>query len=79
MQRAELFDYKEPQDDDGQAGIQEVLPPLPQAHAAQGSEIDLGIENFCDLVIEEPLRRSKLPNHSMTKLLNQIQGRKLNG
>jgi hypothetical protein len=39
LQRAELFDDKEPEDDDGTAGVQEILPPLPQAHAAQGSEI----------------------------------------
>jgi len=39
LQRAELFDHQEPEDDDGAAGIQEILPPLPQAHAAQRSEI----------------------------------------
>jgi hypothetical protein len=39
LQRAELFDDQEPEDDDGAAGIQEILPPLPQAYAAQGSEI----------------------------------------
>jgi hypothetical protein len=39
LQRAELFDHQEPEDDDGTAGIQEILQPLPQAHAAQRSEI----------------------------------------
>jgi hypothetical protein len=39
LQRAELFDHQEPEDDDGAAGVQEVLPPLPQAHAAQRSEV----------------------------------------
>jgi hypothetical protein len=39
LQRAELFDHQEPEDDNGTAGVQEVLPPLPQAHAAQRSEI----------------------------------------
>jgi hypothetical protein len=39
VQGAELLDHEEPEDDDGPAGIQKVLPPLPQAHAAQGSEI----------------------------------------
>jgi hypothetical protein len=35
MQRAELLDHEEPQNDAGPAGIEKVLPPLPQAHAAQ--------------------------------------------
>jgi hypothetical protein len=39
LQRAELFDYQEPEDDDRAAGAQEILPPLPQAHAAQRSEV----------------------------------------
>jgi hypothetical protein len=39
LQRAELFDHQEPEDDDGATGVQEVLQPLPQAHAAQGSEV----------------------------------------
>ena len=42
VQRAELFDHEEPQDDDRAAGIQEVLPPLPQAHSALRSEIKQG-------------------------------------
>jgi hypothetical protein len=48
LQRAELFDHQEPEDDDGTAGIQEVLQPLPQAHAAQRSEI---IERVGDFAI----------------------------
>jgi hypothetical protein len=48
LQRAELFDHQEPEDDDGAAGVQEVLPPLPQAYAAQGSEV---IERLGDRVI----------------------------
>jgi hypothetical protein len=39
LQRAELFDHQEPEDDDRAARVQKVLPPLPQAHAAQRSEI----------------------------------------
>jgi hypothetical protein len=39
LQRAELFDHQEPEDDDGAAGAEKILPRLPQAHAAQGSEV----------------------------------------
>jgi hypothetical protein len=39
LQRAELLDDQEPEDDDRTVGIQEILQPLPQAHAAQRSEI----------------------------------------
>jgi hypothetical protein len=48
LQRAELFDHEKPEDDDRAAGIQEILPPLPQAYAAQGSEV---IERLSDRVI----------------------------
>jgi hypothetical protein len=34
MQRAELFDDEEPEDDSGPARAEEVLPALPQAYAA---------------------------------------------
>jgi hypothetical protein len=65
LQRAELFDDKEPEDDDRAAGVQEILPPLPQAHAAQRSEIDLVIGKFCNLVIE-----TRKVRFQITKLLN---------
>jgi hypothetical protein len=39
VQRAELFDYKEPEDNTGPAGAEKILPAMPQAHAAQRSEI----------------------------------------
>jgi len=34
LQRAELFDDQEPEDDNGTAGVQEILQPLPQTYAA---------------------------------------------
>jgi hypothetical protein len=37
LQRAELFEDQEPQDDAGPSGTEEVLQPVPQAHAAQRS------------------------------------------
>jgi hypothetical protein len=39
LQRAELFDDEEPQDDAGSAGPEEVLQPVPQAYVAQRSEV----------------------------------------
>jgi len=69
LQRAELFDHQEPEDNDGTAGVQEILQPLPQAYAAQGSEI---IERLSDRVILrlKNLARQVL-NHSMTRSQNQ--------
>jgi hypothetical protein len=46
LQRAELFDHQEPEDHDGAAGVEEILPRLPQAHAAQGSEVIDGLLNL---------------------------------
>jgi hypothetical protein len=46
LQRAELFDHEEPENDDGTAGIQEILQPLPQAHAAQRSEIAVASDQW---------------------------------
>jgi hypothetical protein len=46
LQRAELFDHQEPEDHDGAAGAEEVLPRLPQAYAAQGSEIIAGLSDL---------------------------------
>jgi hypothetical protein len=43
LQRAELFEDQEPQNDTGPSGTEEVLQPMPQAHAAQRSEIDFVI------------------------------------
>jgi len=39
VQGTELFQDQEPEDHTGQAGAEEVLPPVPEAHAAQGSEM----------------------------------------
>jgi hypothetical protein len=50
LQRAELFDHQKPEDHDGASGAEEVLPRLPQAHAAQGSEV---IDELSDLRIVE--------------------------
>jgi hypothetical protein len=46
LQRAELFDHQEPEDHDGAVGVEEILPRLPQAHAAQGSEIIAVVPNL---------------------------------
>jgi hypothetical protein len=43
VQRAELLDHQEPEDDAGSDRVEEVLPALPEAYAAQRSEIDLAI------------------------------------
>jgi len=34
LQRAELFDDQESEDNAGSAGTEEVLQPMPQAHSA---------------------------------------------
>jgi hypothetical protein len=34
VQRAELFDDEEPEDNAGPAGAEQILPALPQAHPA---------------------------------------------
>jgi hypothetical protein len=34
VQRAELFEDEEPQNYTGPAGVEEILPPLPEAYAA---------------------------------------------
>ena len=39
MQKPELHEYEEQEDDDGTAGAKEVLPLLPQASAAPGYEV----------------------------------------
>jgi hypothetical protein len=39
LQGTELFQDQEPEDHAGPAGDEEILPPVPEAHAAQGSEI----------------------------------------
>jgi hypothetical protein len=71
LQRAELFDHQEPEDHDGASGAEKVLPHLPQAHAAQGSEV---IDELSDFRIDE----LKFENPSILQFCNQ-QGRKLNG
>jgi hypothetical protein len=39
LQRAQLLDNQEPEDHSRPAGDEEVLQALPEAYAAQGSEI----------------------------------------
>jgi hypothetical protein len=39
MQGTELYEHEEQENNDGAAGIQEVLPALPQASAASGNEV----------------------------------------
>jgi hypothetical protein len=39
LQGEELLEDQEPEDHAGPAGAEEILPPVPEAHAAQGSEI----------------------------------------
>jgi hypothetical protein len=80
LQRAELLDDQEPEDDDRAAGVKEILPPLPQAYAAQRSEVDRVIGKFCNLVIGN--LRGRFSNYQITQFQNysiKIQGRKLNG
>jgi hypothetical protein len=57
VQRAELFDYQEPEDDHRAPGVQEILPPVPQAPVAQRGEIDWEIGKFCNWEIEDPASR----------------------
>jgi hypothetical protein len=46
LQRAELFEDQEPQNDTGSSGTEEVLQPVPQAHAAQRSEVIESLKHF---------------------------------
>ena len=43
VQTPELFDDEEQEDVDRKAGTEEVLPFRPQAHLAQGSQVETGI------------------------------------
>jgi hypothetical protein len=64
VQRAQLFVDEKPQDDDRAAGIQEILPSLPQAHPAQRSEVDLVIEQRGRSVMENgatPISIDRMP------------------
>ena len=38
LQAQELHEHEEQEDDDGQARVQEVLPGVPEPHAAQGGQ-----------------------------------------
>jgi hypothetical protein len=40
LQAPELQHDEEQEEDDGAAGIQQVLPLLPEAHGAQGNKVD---------------------------------------
>jgi hypothetical protein len=46
LQRAELLDHQESEDDDGAAGVEEILSALPETYAAQRSEIIDGLLNL---------------------------------
>jgi hypothetical protein len=79
VQRTELLDDEEPEDNDGAAGIQEILPPLPEAHAAQRGEVTpfSGRERS-----GSPLASSRAffaRDLAGSALCDQEQGRKLNG
>jgi hypothetical protein len=63
LQRAKLFDDQEPKNDTGPSGTEEVLQPVPQAHAAQGSEI----ERLSHFVIES---LGDWKNHEMIQWSN---------
>jgi hypothetical protein len=39
LQRAELLDDQEQEEDDGPAGVFQVLQSLPQAHGSQGNQV----------------------------------------
>jgi hypothetical protein len=39
LQRAQLLEDQEPENHDRAVGAEEILQPLPEAYAAQGSEI----------------------------------------
>jgi hypothetical protein len=55
LQRAELFENQEPQNDTGPSGTEEVLQPVPQAHAAQRSEVKaiVSLKHFVIESLEE--------------------------
>jgi hypothetical protein len=40
MQRTQLHEYEEQEDDDGASRVQEVLPKVPQAPATQGNKVN---------------------------------------
>jgi hypothetical protein len=64
LQRAELFDHQEPEDHDRAPGVEEILPHLPQAHAAQGSEVIVELPEF--RIAEFEIRKSVNPSIQST-------------
>jgi hypothetical protein len=40
VQEPELFEYQKQEDDDGAAGIEEVLPQMPQAPDTPGNQVN---------------------------------------
>jgi hypothetical protein len=40
MQRPELHEHEEQEDDNGASRVEEVLPEVPQASAAQGNQVN---------------------------------------
>jgi hypothetical protein len=51
VQGTELLEDQESEDDAGPVGAEEILQSVPEAYAAQRSEINLVIEQLGDLVI----------------------------
>jgi hypothetical protein len=70
LQRAQLLDDQEPEDDSRPAGGKEVLQTLPEAYAAQRSEINFVIGEFFNLVIENPACKRWFSNFQITQLRN---------
>jgi hypothetical protein len=70
VQGQELLHDQEPEDDAGPVGVQQVLPEVPQAHAAQGSEM-IGDLAICDLVISEFANHSITHFHTMAPIRNK--------
>jgi hypothetical protein len=70
VQRQELLHDEEPEDDAGPFGDEQVLPEVPQAHAAQRGQV-IGDLVICDLVIfpgfGAGLAITKSLNHKITQ------------
>jgi hypothetical protein len=74
MQRSQLLHHEEQKDHNGPAGVQEVLPEVPQAHAAQRGEV-----RPLFAVRHSPRTKSEERKAKNELRVTEIQGRKLNG
>jgi hypothetical protein len=63
VQGQELLHDEEPEDNAGPAGDEQVLPEVPQAHAAQGSEVIAELQN-CGIA-EFEFRITRFRNSAM--------------